>query len=373
MAGSGAGLKRWLLLIATSLLLGGGGSRLAALAGEGAKRGVTLALGGDVMLARLVTRTLLEQGPRHVWGDVLPLLRGADLTLVNLECQIAESGRRFTPRRVFYFRAHPRAIDALTVAGIDCVSLANNHAVDYGAPALLETLRRLDEAGVAHAGAGPDLAAASRPALLAAGGLRIGVVSFADHFRLYAARAGRAGTNVISISREERHFGRVRRAIDAARSAGADLVVFSIHWGPNMRPVPTTEFRRFARAVMDAGADVFHGHSAHVFQGIEIYRGKPILYDTGDLLDDYRVHPELRNDRQLLFVLTVARDGVRRLELVPLRISDMQVNRARGADLRATLLRMTRLSADLGTVVEERGGRLVIDVARPAVQRKPAN
>lgn len=312
------------------------------------------------MLARLVTEAIESHGPRYVWGDVLPLLSDADLTLVNLECVIAQSGRPFQPERVFYFRATPRALESLKLAGVDYVSMANNHALDYQAPALLETIRRLDGAGIAHAGAGRDAKAAAVPALLRVRGLTIGMVAFADHFRLYAAGPERPGTNVIDVVTDGPDFDRVRRALERLRAAGADVVVFSIHWGPNMRERPTAEFVAFAHAVMDAGADVFHGHSAHVFQGIEVYRGKPILYDTGDLLDDYAVDLRLRNDRQLLYLLEVDRRGVRRLELVPLRIRHARVERARGIEADRIFRRLQRLSGPMGTRLERRGDRFVV-------------
>lgn len=321
----------------------------------------TLAFGGDAMLARLVSRAIVAKGPGWIWGNVLPLLAGADATFVNLECVIATGGEKF-PGRVFYFRAVPEAVQALRAAGIDYVSLANNHAMDYGPAALLEGIRRLDAAGIARAGAGRDLAEAERPALVIAGGLKVGVVSFADHYRVYAAGVRRAGTNVVRIETRGPDFERVRRALRRAREAGADLVVFSIHWGPNMRTAPPQEFRRFARAVMDAGADLYHGHSAHVFQGVEVYRGKPILYDTGDLIDDYAVDDDLRNDLQILFLARATRRGVVEIELVPLRIRERTVNLARGEDWSWIASRIRRLCADLGTAVERRGDRLFVRV-----------
>jgi poly-gamma-glutamate capsule biosynthesis protein CapA/YwtB (metallophosphatase superfamily) len=329
---------------------------------EADRRRITLAFGGDVMLGRLVNETILQRGPRYIWGDVLPLVQGADLALVNLECTIADSGEPFMPPRVFYFRADPRAIEALTLAGVDYVSLANNHALDFQSPALLETIRHLDEHGIAHAGAGANLAEASQPALLEAGGIKVGVVAFADHFREYGATVDTPGTRIITISTEEQHFREVRESIQAARGAGADLVVFSIHWGPNMRQVPSPEFVEFAHAVMDAGADIFHGHSAHLFQGIEVYNGKPILYDTGELIDDYYVDLQLRNDQQLLFLLTATSQGVERIELIPLLISYMQVNRATGDDFDEIAARIRSLSAAMGTEIEQEGDRLVIEV-----------
>ncbi|MHC4306199.1 MAG: CapA family protein [Planctomycetota bacterium] len=323
---------------------------------------VTLAFGGDVMLGRIVNATIQERGARYVWGDTLPVLRATDATLVNLECVIAAGGEPFRPRRVFYFRGDPRVVEALTVAGIDYVSLANNHAMDFRAEALLETMHHLDRHGIAHAGAGATLAEAARPALIEAGDLKIGVVAFADHFREYGADADSPGTNVIEIDLGDRTLGRVRAAIRAARGQGADLVVFSIHWGPNMRTAPTASFVEFAHAVMDSGADIFHGHSAHLFQGVEIYKGKVILFDTGDLIDDYYVDPKLRNDQQLLFVVTVTERGISRVDLIPLHIDRMRVNLARGEIFETIRDRIRRLSKPFGTEIHADDTRLWIDV-----------
>jgi poly-gamma-glutamate capsule biosynthesis protein CapA/YwtB (metallophosphatase superfamily) len=323
---------------------------------------ITLALAGDVMLARLVNEAIRTNGPLYSWGDLLPLVRNADLSLVNLECVIAESGEPFEPARVFYFRADPQAIEVLTEGGVDYVTLSNNHAMDYQGPALLETIQRLDEHGIAHAGAGGNLQEAGQFALLETGGIRVGVVAFADHFQEYAATETDPGTNIIPITLDMPHFSRVEDGIQAARAAGADLVVFSIHWGPNMRHAPPQHFREFARAVMDAGADIFHGHSAHVFQGIEIYEGKPILYDTGDLIDDYYVDIVHKNDQQFLFLVTTTQDRVVRIELVPVLISNAQVNTAHGAVVDQMYDRMSKLSAAMGTEIRREGDNLVIDV-----------
>jgi poly-gamma-glutamate synthesis protein (capsule biosynthesis protein) len=328
----------------------------------GPQESVTLALGGDVMLARYVNAAVHSRGAHYLWGDVLPLLREADLSLVNLECTIAEGGEPFAPERVFYFRADPEAIEALAVAGIDYVTLSNNHAMDFQGAALLETIRHLDERGIAHAGAGSDAEGASQPALLTARGITVGVVAFADHFEEYAATESGPGTNILPVTVDEEHFHRVRESIEAVRAAGADLVVFSIHWGPNLRLVPSQDFRDFAHAVMDAGVDIFHGHSAHVPQGIEIYRGKPIFYDTGDLIDDYYVYEEYRNDLQLLFLVTASADYVERVELFPLLIYDAQVNRATGKAFEQIQGRIGRLSAAMGTEIRREDDRLVVDL-----------
>jgi poly-gamma-glutamate capsule biosynthesis protein CapA/YwtB (metallophosphatase superfamily) len=260
-------------------------------------RPLRLALAGDVMLGRNVAEAIAARGFGSPWGDVLPLIRGADLFLINLECALTRSAERWRDGsfKTFYFRAGPEVVETLRLARVDFACLANNHAADFGMEGLLETVRVLDEAGIAHTGAGEDEKAARAPALLAAGGFRIGVTAFADHPEQWAAGPGRPGINYIPVSTEARVLRRVEAAIAAARK-DADFVVFTIHWGPNMRNRASSDFRDFARAVLSAGADLFWGHSAHVVQGIEFWGGKVILYDTGDFVDDYAVDGELRND-----------------------------------------------------------------------------
>ncbi|MCI0590255.1 MAG: CapA family protein [Gammaproteobacteria bacterium] len=331
---------------------------------ETAESSIRLAFAGDVMLGRLVNGVIHERGPAYIWGDTLPLLTATDATLVNLECVIAQSGKPFRPERAFYFRAAPIAAKALTVAGIDYVSLSNNHAMDFQGSALLETIRHLDEQGIAHAGAGQDITAASQPAILKVKGKKLGVIAFADHFREYGAGSNSPGTNIIRVDSTEENFRLIEERIKSVKHLGADFIVFSIHWGPNMREAPTEEFIEFAHRVIDAGTDVFHGHSAHIFQGIELYKGKVILYDTGDLIDDYYVHPLLRNDQQLLFIVTISSDVIERIELVPLKIHNLQVNLAKDDDFTAIQRRIIKLSQRFGTTIDQQGDRLVVRIDR---------
>ena len=323
---------------------------------------VTLALCGDVMLGRLVDAAIREHGPAYVWGDTLALLRSADLRLINLECVIATGGTPW-PDKTFHFRAGPGAVDALRQAGIDYVTLANNHVLDFQAPALLEMLDRLDRAGIAHAGGGRNLDEAARPAMLEARGVRIGVVAIADHPDAWAAGPDRPGVHHVPITLDEAGLGQVRVGIAGARDAGAELVVVSAHWGPNMRLRPPPHFRAFARAVLDAGAHLFHGHSAHVFQGVEASAGRAILYDAGDFVDDYAADPALRNDQGLLFLARVEPGRVLGLEAVPVRIGRCQVNVAGEPDRIEIAGRFRRLSAELGARVADAGDRLTVGVA----------
>ena len=320
---------------------------------------ITLALTGDVMLGRGVNETLRSARPEEPWGDVLPLLDSADLRIINLECAITEHKRQWsrTPK-VFHFRADPLAIEVLRAGGVDACSLANNHILDFEERGLLDTLAHLEGASIRYAGAGRDQEEAARPALLKKG---VALVAFTDNEPPFAAGPDKPGTNFLPVSTEPGVLRRVEEAIEAAREAGANTVVFSNHWGPNMVERPRDIFRRFARAVVDRGADVYYGHSAHVFQGVEIYRGKPILYDTGDFIDDYAVDPKLRNDRSFLFRVCVEGGDLRGLELFPVALPYARVELARGNEREAILERMVELSAEMDTTFDRREDRLVFE------------
>lgn len=314
---------------------------------------INIGLTGDVMLGRGVDATLRQQPPEYVWGDMIDVLRHPDFTFVNLECALTHIAERAPDGSVkpFYFRSSPHHVDALLAAGVDCVSIANNHICDFGTEGLLETIHTLDTAGIAHAGAGTDARAAMEPAVLRHAGRAVALVAFADHPLEWAAGPDRPGFNYTPVTTAATTFHRIEQSLRIARDA-ADFVIFSIHWGPNMRERPSESFRQFARAVMDEGADLFWGHSAHVLQGIEIYRGKPILYDTGDFIDDYAVDLRLRNDLGALFRVVIEAGRVASIEIRPVKISGRQVNKAAGAEREWVGSRLSRLSAELGTHIE---------------------
>lgn len=330
-------------------------------------RPVVLALTGDIMLGRLVNQEIARSGFTRPWGNVLPWLRRADLRLINLECALTDHKERWEgdPYKPFFFRSDSRNIETLQVAGIDFACIANNHVGDYGTRGLLDTVENLESADIKYAGAGADLEEARRPALLESQGYRISIVAFADHPSEWAAGPGHPGLNFCDpASDSPADFAHVESAIRAAR-ADCDLLVFSIHWGPNMRADPTMAFQQFAHRVIDAGADIYWGHSAHVVQRIEIYRGRPILYDTGDFLDDYAVHPELRNDLSALFLIHCNAEQVAGVDLIPVHIENMQVNPATRNDRAWFARRVIERCAEMNTPISDAADRLSITIPCP--------
>jgi poly-gamma-glutamate capsule biosynthesis protein CapA/YwtB (metallophosphatase superfamily) len=327
---------------------------------------ITVALTGDVMLGRGVADALdVHMRPEEPWGDVMPLLEPANLRIINLECAITDKEQPWTRTpKVFHFRARPSAIETLRTAWIDVCSLANNHTLDFEEQGLLDTLEYLDAAGIRHAGAGRNQAEAAEPVILTVPAdhtSRVALLAFTDNEPPFAAGTDRPGTNYLPVSLQPDLLRRVERAMSDVREMGAETVIFANHWGPNMVQRPKEVFRRFAHAVIDLGVDIYYGHSAHVFQGVEIYGGKPILYDTGDFIDDYAVHPELRNDWSFLFKVSVEEGRFERLDLTPVKLSYARVDLATGGERERILDRMERLSAEMGTIFARREGALVLE------------
>lgn len=310
-----------------------------------------LAVAGDVMLGRRVSEAMTRKGAAYPWRAISPQLVSADLRLINLECAITASDERWLDAdgqpKQFYFRAEPFAGAGLAEAGIDFASLANNHAGDFGEVGLLDTVAYLDAAGIKHAGAGANRSAAAQPALLEGpGGFRVAVLAFADFPPEWAAGPVSPGLNYLDPLAPGA-TGQIAEAIGRAWPL-ADALVVSFHWGHNWISRPSAEFRSFAHATIDAGATLFWGHSAHLVQGVELWHGKPILYDTGNFIDDYRRHGKERNDLSALFFVDLSDSTV---TLLPIRIQDCQARPAKGRDLRRFLRRFGGLCKELGTAV----------------------
>jgi poly-gamma-glutamate synthesis protein (capsule biosynthesis protein) len=315
---------------------------------------IRLALAGDTMLGRGVAERLAsDPADSLVAPEVADTAREADLFVLNLECCISDRGAPWPdPRKPFFFKAPPKAVETLVHLGVDCVTLANNHALDFGTEALLDTVRYLNDAGITSVGAGSDVVRARSPAILTANGFRLGVIGVADHPEEFAATPDRPGIAFVDLGNDDPDWlPRLIRGMDA------DSVLVTPHWGPNMTPEPVPHVRSSARAFLEAGVSLIAGHSAHVFQGVD----GPILYDLGDFLDDYAVDPILRNDLGLLFLVTIDEGGPVRLEALPLKLDFCYTKLAQGEDAAWVKKRFTEACASFGTAVTEENGRLVID------------
>ena len=309
-----------------------------------------LALAGDTMLGRGVAEALASGRPETlVTPEVVAIAREADLFLLNLECCISERGERWpAPGKPFFFRAPPLATELLAHLGVDCVTLANNHALDFGPEALLDTFVHLASGGIAWVGAGPDVASARAPVVLEAGGFRLGVLALADHPSDYAARATQPGVAYANLA----SGGVPDWLVEKIAALDADAILVAAHWGWNMATEPMAHVRAAARALVAADVTLIAGHSAHVFHGVALR----VLYDLGDFLDDYRIDCKLRNDLGLLFLVDLAGS---RVEAIPLKLEFAHTRFADGEDAAWIRRRFAHACAAFGTAVTEEDGRLV--------------
>ncbi|MFM9369963.1 CapA family protein [Streptomyces sp. Da 82-17] len=271
------------------------------------------------------------------WGDALEILDAAapDARVLNLETSVTRA-RSFALGKAIHYRMHPGNLPCLSAVRPDVCVLANNHVLDFGRRGLADTLDALAEAGLRTAGAGEDAATAERPAtvplppshrlLVFAVGMPSSGVPYD-----WAATADRSGVS-FTAGRTAADRAEVAARIRESKHPG-DLVVVSVHWGSNWGyDIPRDQIA-FAHALIDAGADLVHGHSSHHLRPVESYRGRLVLYGCGDLVNDYEGitgYERYRDDLRLLHLAALDPDTGRldHLRLVPLLARRLRLERA---------------------------------------------
>ena len=269
----------------------------------------TLFAGGDIMLDRGVYESLVVKGKGadfpfdggtaeitgrckdcSAFGWDLPytkrtgnagvmrdLVGGADIAIANFENPAPNNASWHTKGTVF--SAEPALVDGLVDAGMDYVSLANNHIRDAGGNGVLQTIRNLTKRGLKVSGAGKDLKAARKPAILEAAGTKVAILAYDAIAGGYHATATKIGSAPLKGTY-------VRQDVAAARKAGADVVIVFPHWGTEYDPTPFGAQQKLARMVIDSGADMVIGNHAHWAAAMEVYKGKPIWYALGNFIFD---------------------------------------------------------------------------------------
>ena len=297
----------------------------------------------------------------YIWGDALAELerRKPDVRVINLETAVTRSDD--VQDKAVNYRMNPDNISCITAAKIDCCVLANNHVLDWGYAGLAETLKTLKRADIKIAGAGLNVQEAQKPVELAVAGKgRVLVFSLGSETSgipwNWAARANRPGVNLLPdfSAKTVREIG---DRIKQVRRPG-DIVVASIHWGNNWGYAIPVEQQDFAHGLIDeGGVDVIHGHSSHHVKGVEVYKGKLILYGCGDFLNDYEGisgHEAYRGDLTLMyFVRAEPQTGkLVSLSMVPMQVRHFRLNRTSDDDASWLKNILNREGKKLGTSVE---------------------
>ncbi len=229
---------------------------------------------GDIAFTPHVDEFLLPNGNDYPFIGLRTQLRSANFTIGNLEGPIAEGGIPYQGKQ-FVFRMRPSVAAILKHAGVELVSLGNNHTLDQGPSGLLETIQHLKAAGVDYAGAGENLDEARKPAILTRGGRTIGFLSYSLTYP-EAFWATPSGPGTV--------FGHEHFVRDDVRQLAkkVDIVIVAFHWGSEKQVAAKPYQRSLARIAVSAGADLVIGHHPHVVQGIEVIDGVPVYYSLGN-------------------------------------------------------------------------------------------
>jgi len=268
----------------------------------------TILIGGDVVPKSRTLPLFEALDAAALFGDLLPHFEAADLTLVNLECPLIE---RESPieKTGPVLGAPARCARTLAVAGVDAVTLANNHILDHGRQGLESTIRACEEAGIATFGAGDNREAAGRMLIRSVEGCRVGMLGMAEHEWSIAGRrsCGAAGLDLASFMRTVRE-----------NQGAYDFLVVLLHAGAEHHPYPTPRQMEVCRFLVEEGAGAVVCQHSHCLGAYEEYRGAPILYGQGNLLFD--TYPEQRQTTfytGALMALEVGADGAASTELLP--------------------------------------------------------
>lgn len=297
---------------------------------------------------------------KYIWGDALEVWKeiNPELKLINLETSITLNDDPWEGKGIHY-RMHPKNIDALTAAGIDHCSLANNHVMDWGREGLAETLKTLEKANIKFSGAGVDLEAAKRPSIFKTEKADILVFSYGVRSSgipsSWAAESKKPGVNFLGgIGMEE--VINIKRNIESF-NISPGIVVLSIHWGSNWGYEISERQKEFAHRLIDeAGVDIILGHSKHHPLGIEVYKEKLIIYGAGDFINDYEGisgQEEFRSELSLMYFPEIesGTGNLKSLKMIPMEIKKFQLRKARKEDAQWIKNVLIREGSELGTSV----------------------
>jgi len=304
---------------------------------------ITVSAVGDMIFDRRVGALVAARGGEAPLASVAPLLARADVTVGNLESPLSNGGERNTAKDVT-FRGDPRAIAGLTASGFDFLSLANNHVLDYGPAALADTVALLDQAGIAHAGAGADSSAAWAPAVHEVNGASVAFLSFSHIVPAgFTATSERAG---LAAGRTD--MDAVAEAVRAAKEE-QDYVIVSFHWGVEYEDYANGDQVRDAHTTIDAGADMVLSHHPHVIQGVEYYNGRLIAYSLGDFVFD---HYSRKTGEAFVLDASLGPDGVTDAVCTPVYLdADGAPEVVTGSEATVILERLKAISSPHGTAV----------------------
>ncbi len=272
-----------------------------------APKSLIFSFAGDVLLDGNVASLLKKSGTEFIISDVKSILKASDISMINLENPISLRGTK-AKNKQYTFRVNPKYMDVLTSSGIDIVTLANNHSLDFGTEALLDTFDNLDSINVRYVGAGKDIDSASRPYLFDKNGYKTSILGSSHVIPEVSWNAGAKKPGLATTYNPARLVSEISKA-----KKNSDIVVVYIHWGEERKTTPLNYQKNLAKKYIDSGADIVIGSHPHVLQGFEFYKGKLIAYSLGNF-----IFTDLKKDTMILNIKYT--DNTYKASIVPCKI-----------------------------------------------------
>ena len=295
----------------------------------------TMFFTGDVML-QYCRGIYAEKGIKGLITEYIQQeMINADMTMINNEFPFSTRGEQ-APDKQYTFRVEPGYVSALLDMGVDVASLANNHALDFGPDALIDTFATLDDAGVAYVGAGETKERAEEAIFVEAGGRKVGVLSASRVIPVVEWNIENCQPGLFCTYDSTRLVQRIKEI-----ESQCDYVVVFVHWGKEKKAYPEEYQHNLAKQYIDAGVDLVIGNHAHVPQGIEYYKGVPIVYSLGN----YIFNPNMTDTYALKVVWDVA--GETQLQVIPVDTRDYLTGELKGDEAQAFFDYLEGISFDV--------------------------
>lgn len=282
---------------------------------------VTVVFSGDILLSSYVLNNYEKSGINGILSEELQSeMQNADITMVNEEFPFSNRGTQAQDKQ-FTFRVDPGYVKILQKMGIDVVTVANNHALDYGTDALSDTFQTLDNAGIAYVGAGDNLERASQPYVIKAGGKTFGFLAASRVIPEVSWNIDNRQPGMLCTYDSAELCNAIQKAKETC-----DYVVVYVHWGIERENTPQDYQRQLGKAYIDAGADMVIGAHPHVLQGIEYYNGKPIIYSLGNYIFNQEINSTV------LLKTTITPENETTLQLIPAYASGAKTQKMQEED-----------------------------------------
>ena len=321
---------------------------------------ITIAAVGDLMMSSWIIDIVKEKGVDYPFDSTRALLQSADIAIANLEAPLTETGQSYEDK-TYTFKVPPTFIDGIKRSGIDVVTLANNHILDFGIKGLSNTIAILDSNNIKHCGGDKDRQTACAPTIINYYGIKIGFLGFSMTFpKEFWAKQDTWGT----CYPDEALLHRVIKECEEK----ADLTVVSFHWGAEKRETPKDYQIFFAHKAIDFGADLVLGHHPHVLQGLEMYKNKLIAYSLGNyVFGSYSNHAK----DSIVLQARLTFNGLLSAQVSPISVHNATVNFQpvlhKGEKRKAVINHLNQISKELN------GNRNILTDSGEIILPKPGN